>query len=408
MRFGEAAQVEPAPPLPLTPESVHRILHDPATPEPLLRWTQEHLAVRGADGSFSPRSAPEIAATLARLEQEATQAVAARPDRTDPSGPLHILAFDGAGAMERLSVELGGLGDRVVLRVPDVPSTTLAPEVELRGADPLPGITGKLSPLLRTDGLPADVDVLLGYGDTAGIADVRRDAYPEATVVQLLDTVPTDPGQVAVLARADLVIAAGPEVARQLQVMFDRLGPDRPPPPVHEIPTGPGVSPAETARELHRAVAGLGEGVSRVADATWSRELSTREVVLRGAGEPAARGAPRVMTTFVAWSSEGGGGATANRELATTFAAVGAEVYARVPAIGAGTQGPVFTDPDSGVRVVGSNPVWGVVDANGQPDRRAFIMLLDNLPPDIDVVVGHSRFSGGAAAWLAEHVYPDA
>jgi glycosyltransferase involved in cell wall biosynthesis len=318
----------------------------------------------------------------------------ARPP-TGPDGPpsrLHILAFDsGGGGLPALVRGLGEAGDQVVVRQPGAPSHDLAPGVRVQGVKPIPGVTGPLSPLLRLDGLPSDVDVVVGYNHTAGIADLRLDAYPNARVVQVLDAVPTERAHVEVLARADLVVAVGPDVAQPVRAMLDALARDTVP-PVYELPPTGG-------RDLHDAIVNIADGVARVDDAAWNRELSPRDVVLSRATEPTppTDGTPRVMTAFVAWSSEAGGGATANREMAASFTAAGAEVYARVP-----HGGEPFTDPVSGAQVVGTRQVWGV------NDLRALLMLPDNLPPHIDVIIGHSRFSGGAAVWLADHVYPQA
>jgi len=123
-------------------------------------------------------------------------------------GTLHVLGFDvGArlpqgGFLGKLAAGMGGIGDQVALRLPDPATGELAPGVKALGAEPLPGVTGPISSLLRPDGLPSDVDVIVGYGQTAGIADVRLDAYPDAKVVQLLDTLPTDLKHLAVLAEA--------------------------------------------------------------------------------------------------------------------------------------------------------------------------------------------------------------
>jgi glycosyltransferase involved in cell wall biosynthesis len=165
-----------------------------------------------------------------------------------------------------------------------------------------------------------------------------------------------------------------------------------------------------SAHEFHEALRGTGTRLSRVDDAAWQRALNPREVVLRRAGDlaPPADGRTRVMTTCTEWYSKLGGVITANRELTESFRAAGAETYSRVSIVD--TEDATHTSAElvSGVHVVGAPHVWGVLDEKGGPDTRAMIMLLDNLPPHVDVVVGHSRFSGGAATWLVDHVYPDA
>ena len=353
-----------------------------------------------ADGATLPvigrPGGTDMADVHAWAAADRAAAESARPP-PGPDGPpprLHVLAFDAGGepgGLAALARGLGEAGDQVLVRQPRAESHDLAPGVRVEGVEPIPGTKGQLSPLLRLDGLPSDVDVIVGYGRTAGIADVRLDAYPDARVVQIVDAVPTERPHLEVLARADLVVAMDADVAHQTRAMLDALGLDTVP-PVHVLPPGGG------GRELHDTILGIADGVARVDDAAWHQELSPREVVLRRATEPPpAGGPPHVMTAFVAWSSEGGGGATANRELAASFTAAGAVVYARVPGMG-----EPFTDPGSGAHVVGTRQVWGV------KDPRALLMLPDNLPARMDVVIGHSRFSGGAAVWLVEHVYPEA
>jgi glycosyltransferase involved in cell wall biosynthesis len=394
-----------------------RMLDDPARAgyaRSELAALRDHLGLRpDQPGAAARRQLVEEHLGTGALS--ALSALSTRGDATPAGGAaastgrLHILGFaaDGEVLAVRLSTVLGGIGDDVLLRAPGVPNRELAPGVRLLGADPIPGVTGRLSPLLRADGLPADVDVLIGFGEAAGVADLRRDAYPQARVVQVLDRAPRqgDSAHLRLLVRADLVVAVGPEVARRVRAMLDGLGVDAPP-RVHEIPGWFDPRTADAERDLHEAIHSAGDRVSRVDDEAWNRGLSPREVVLRHAGVEAAPadGRLRVMTTFVAWSSEAGGGATANRQLAESFAVAGAEVYVRVP----GEAGRIADQPRAGVHVVEAEPVWGIVDATGQPDRRALIMSLDHLPAHVDIVVGHSRFSGGAARWLAEHVYPNA
>jgi glycosyltransferase involved in cell wall biosynthesis len=165
--------------------------------------------------------------------------------------------------------------------------------------------------------------------------------------------------------------------------------------------------PADSARGLHEALRSVGGRVARVDEAAWHREL---EVVLRAgrAVEAPADGRMRVMTTCTEWRSKLGGVPTANRELTEAFGAAGAEVYGRVSTVDFEDPSRTVLEPAANVRVLGVPEVWGVLDAKGLPDSRAMIMLLDNLPPHVDVVVGHSRFSGGAATWLVDHVYPNA
>jgi hypothetical protein len=73
--FRDAAPTEPTPPRPWTPEAVGRALAEPSTPPRIAGWLREHLAIRTEDGSFQPRSAEEISATLTRLQDEGARAV---------------------------------------------------------------------------------------------------------------------------------------------------------------------------------------------------------------------------------------------------------------------------------------------------------------------------------------------
>jgi glycosyltransferase involved in cell wall biosynthesis len=521
-------------------------------------------------------------------------------------GQLHILGFDQRpdaldhrDLLERVSRGLGDTSDSVVLRRPGVPSAELGTGARISGAEEIPGITGSISPLLRLDHLPADADVLMGYGRTAGIADrLHTYAYPEAKVVQLVDSIPLDskgqpdPGYVRLLGRADLVVTVGPEVTRQVHSILAGLeSANRP--PVHEIspvfepqplpdripgqggfhlmvhdgdlaamrhaadvvadlrargltdvrltvtvrdvapdvqvrlsrsladragtdvavellpddpravadrvstadlvlmPTGDGhIDPAfqaavergipvivdertgtgafvsdalhdsgevnlvrragpgldvrawadrvqiaradlavermhaldlraqltEThgpdtaARSLHDGMQGL-DHVSRVADNTWRQELSPRDVVLRHAyqdARPPVDGQRTVLTTCTEYHSDKGGIPTANKELTESFGSQGARAFGLVSTVDSARPEVMSAEPAPGVHVFGTEHVWGVLDEKGRPDTRAMLLLPDQVPAHVDVVIGHSRFSGGAARWLVDHVYPDA
>src|SRR6266540_3672322 len=105
---------------------------------------------------------------------------------------------------------------------------------------------------LRTDGLPEDVDILVGHGRFSGAAALylRDQRYPNARVVHVVhaftdedDRWRGDPEQATrhartertLISRADLVVAVGPlladDAARMAQ-MSER------PPPVHEMIPG--------------------------------------------------------------------------------------------------------------------------------------------------------------------------
>ncbi|MEU8374173.1 glycosyltransferase [Micromonospora sp. NPDC048894] len=569
------------------------LLHDPAQAayaRTELRALRDHLGLHPDD----PGLATRLRLLDGRLSDAGREAlVGADPPARTPT--LRMLGFaEGVapgGTVHRVAEALGGRGDELRIRVPGAQPSTPAPGVRVFGADPVPGVTGPLSPLLRPDGLPGDVDVLVGHGQTAGIADVRRDAYPDATVVQLLDRVPTDPEHLRVLSRADLVVAVGPDVADGLRQGLTGLGgrmPEirevtpgfvpRPVPPagdgpgagprllvydgdsaahrqaarvvaelrsrgldgtrlvVTSVESDPGVrqvlsrelstlagtfvevralpteaeavtatfhaadvvlassrggydpgfvlaaehgvpvlvdgatgagrlltdpdrvpaglgrdsvvdeprsaptawadrvqgltdhavagreralelrrhltgrfGPEVTAQVVHDGLAAAGVRGGRVADGDWFGELSPYEVVRRNpapSGETAGR--LRVMTTCTEWHSKLGGVPTANRELTEAFAAAGAQVHARVSAVDPDQPELVRERVADNLEVTGVRPVWGVLDAKGLPDTRALLMLFENLPPEVDVVVGHSRFSGGVARLLVEQLYPGA
>ncbi|MEV4727126.1 hypothetical protein AB0K29_26140, partial [Micromonospora humida] len=86
--FRDATAPAPAPPRPLTPDTVRGLLaSDPATPGQLRDWAREHLAVRQEDGSYLPRSQAEIDAVVARLRAETTALVAQRTPADPNAAP---------------------------------------------------------------------------------------------------------------------------------------------------------------------------------------------------------------------------------------------------------------------------------------------------------------------------------
>jgi glycosyltransferase involved in cell wall biosynthesis len=100
----------------------------------------------------------------------------------------------------------------------------------------------------------------------------------------------------------------------------------------------------------------------------------------------------RIMTLDATWY--GGGGQTFNRLLSESLAEVGHEVVARVSE-------PVQTQPRPRLTVQGMEPVPGI-DARGQ------LLRTDGLPRGMDVIIGHGRFSSGAATYLRDYCYPAA
>lgn len=92
----------------------------------------------------------------------------------------------------------------------------------------------------------------------------------------------------------------------------------------------------------------------------------------------------RILTLSTAGEGHSGG-VTVNRELSLALAARGHDVTARVS---------VPSPPDPRVRVQGLDPVPGI------PDERGQLLRADGLPRNIDIIIGHGRFTGGAASYL--------
>lgn len=101
----------------------------------------------------------------------------------------------------------------------------------------------------------------------------------------------------------------------------------------------------------------------------------------------------RVLTLATGWS--GHGGHTFNRRLSLAMAEVGYEVSARV----VGQVQAAESHPR--LRVHGLDPVPGI-------DERGQLLRTDGLPRNIDVIVGHGRWTGGAAGYLRDKFYPQA
>ncbi|MFI6575230.1 glycosyltransferase family 4 protein [Nocardiopsis sp. NPDC050513] len=100
----------------------------------------------------------------------------------------------------------------------------------------------------------------------------------------------------------------------------------------------------------------------------------------------------RFLTLATAWVGHSGG-VTVNRELSIALAELGHDVYARVSVPSPGH--PL-------VHVQGLDPVPGITDERGQ------LLRADGLPRNVDVIIGHGRFTGGAASYLREKFYPRA
>ncbi|GHJ30012.1 hypothetical protein TPA0910_44450 [Streptomyces hygroscopicus subsp. sporocinereus] len=100
----------------------------------------------------------------------------------------------------------------------------------------------------------------------------------------------------------------------------------------------------------------------------------------------------RTLTLSTAWAGHSGG-VTVNRELSLALADLGHDVTARVS---------VPSPQHPSVQVQGLEPVLGITDERGQ------LLRADGLPRNIDVIVGHGRFTGGAASYLRDQFYPQA
>ncbi|MCF0092703.1 glycosyltransferase family 4 protein [Micromonospora sp. MH99] len=98
-----------------------------------------------------------------------------------------------------------------------------------------------------------------------------------------------------------------------------------------------------------------------------------------------------VLTLCDKWI--GGGPIAVNREISIALAELGHRVTTRVSV-------PSPSHPLVDIQVL--DPVPGV------SDTRAQLLRADRLPADVDVIMGHGRFSGGAASYLRDNFYPHA
>jgi glycosyltransferase involved in cell wall biosynthesis len=103
----------------------------------------------------------------------------------------------------------------------------------------------------------------------------------------------------------------------------------------------------------------------------------------------------RVLTVCTGWDSSTGGVATVNRELSIALAELGHDVTARVAT-------KTGEDPH------GLVAIRAVIPPEGVTDRDALALQPQDLPEQVDVIIGHSRFSGPAAQRLRDQRYPDA
>lgn len=144
-------------------------------------------------------------------------------------------------------------------------------------------------------------------------------------------------------------------------------------------------------RHRRRDVGPVGPAASSGAFRGMSRSYPERSVP---AGSPeSGPEQPHVLTLADQW--HGGGPLAVNRELSIALAELGCRVTART---GSPVQGrPAVEIPGLGIQSL--DPIPGL---NG---RRSQLLRADGLPDDVDVIVGHGRFSGGAASYLRDHFY---
>ena len=98
-----------------------------------------------------------------------------------------------------------------------------------------------------------------------------------------------------------------------------------------------------------------------------------------------------ILTLHTEWSGHNGI-SVFNQQLSQAFASIGRQVTARVAEPGAS---------DGKVRVQALDPLPGI-DSIGQ------LLRTDDLPGEVGLLIGHSRFSGAAATYLRDRVYPSA
>lgn len=106
----------------------------------------------------------------------------------------------------------------------------------------------------------------------------------------------------------------------------------------------------------------------------------------------ASRRLSNILTLGTGWDSSRGGVATFNRELSIGLAELGHPVTARVSTADGATH-PIISEAPR---------------VEGIDDNHAWLLDPAGLPPRVDVLIGHSRFSGGPAARLQATRYPNA
>lgn len=100
-----------------------------------------------------------------------------------------------------------------------------------------------------------------------------------------------------------------------------------------------------------------------------------------------------ILTVCREWDSSLGGVSTVNREISIALAEHGHIVAARVAHP---------SEPHQSVTLAVAQRVIGI------DDDRSWLHTPAGLPPAVDIIIGHSRFSGGSAAALRNGLYPNA
>jgi glycosyltransferase involved in cell wall biosynthesis len=225
------------------------------------------------------------------------------------------------------------------------------------------------------------------------------------------------------LERANLVVPLNSETAAGLRRTWEGR---RRVPVLHEVADLGAEVPATAAAWIRQTVHGLGDRVP-VSEEAWRQTISPRDILAAQAERDAwkkelasenlgrdvadvdpALGQLREMTVCTEYESRMGGIPTVNKLLTEALANAGAQAYARVALVRSDVPQILSSHRPSGIRIRG---VWSVPTGTDYPvlaDARALSILPDNLPARVNVLIGHSRFGGGAAKVLQESYYPDA
>jgi glycosyltransferase involved in cell wall biosynthesis len=158
-------------------------------------------------------------------------------------------ASGGSTVNREVAIALARLGHHVTVRLGSPAAGH--PLVDVQGLEPIPGIP-VAGQLLRTDGLPPDIDTVIGNGRwTGGAALYLRDqCYPRASVVHVVHALQDDIARLfgrpesanerartdrELITRSDLAVGFGPLLAEEAA----RLAQSSPHPPLTaELPPG--------------------------------------------------------------------------------------------------------------------------------------------------------------------------